>query len=82
MVAEQWLAKYESLKHLPVSLQSQIAVILRPLRLRTAADNHSLLSLLREIRFFKERNISVEVLRKIGSIATYKFQKAGEKVFS
>lgn len=77
----RWRDTISKLEHLPVNVQSQIAILLKPLKFRTSSDNSALLSTLRETKFFKTRKLPDSTLQRLGAIAQYKSLDKGELVF-
>lgn len=61
------------LKHLPLLVQQQLRILIKPKKSRTEQESASLLPLLKEVKFFKERNIAETVLQKIARIANHEF---------
>lgn len=66
----------------PVSLQSQIQILVKPLKFRSQTDITALMALMQEIKFFTERNYQPDVLFKLASLAQYSFMEANTVVFN
>jgi CRP-like cAMP-binding protein len=56
--------------------------LIKPLKARTEKDIYSLLNLLKQIKFFKDRKLNDQTLEKLGSIAGYHHMSKGATVFA
>ena len=61
---------------LPLYIQQQLRILMKPRKQRAELDNLSLVPLLQQVKFFKERNITTDVLQKIARLAQHEFVRA------
>ena len=66
---------------LPLYIQQQLRILMKPRKQRAELDNLSLVPLLQQVKFFKERSITTDVLQRIARLAQHEFVRAERVVF-
>jgi len=59
----------------------KITIFRKPVKERNISDILLLIHLLKEVRFFKERNCDDQLLKKVSKIAEYQFYDANQIIF-